>query len=300
MHIPVLLNEVVEYLDAKKGGRFVDATAGNLGHTKGILESNPANQVLSIDLDPSFLEVKIERAKLILGNYKNIDKILDLEGWGKVDGIVLDLGFSSMQLDDPNRGLSFATDGPLDMRFDQKAELTAEEVVNGYHPKDLLRVFSDYGEEKLARRIADKIVEARKIKRIKTTAELAEIIKSAIPLPVRFKSGDNTRRIFQAIRIEVNRELDNLKIALPKMLEGLNKEGRLVVISFHSLEDRIVKEFFNQQAKDCVCPPEFPTCVCNKTSTLRILTRKPVTASLEEIAANSRSKSAKLRAVSKI
>jgi 16S rRNA (cytosine1402-N4)-methyltransferase len=299
-HLPVLVKEVVEYLNAKKGGRFVDATAGSGGHVRAIHGSNFKNEVVGIDLDPSSLNIKLERAKLVSGNYKNIDQILVNVGWEKVDGILLDLGFSSVQLDDAARGFSFSLQGPLDMRFDQTAVKTAEAVINRYHPKDLERVIADFGEEKFTRRITAKIVEERKKNPITTTQQLAEIIKSAIPLPLRFRANDNIRRVFQAIRIEVNSELDNLKTALPKMLALLNPNGRLVVISFHSLEDRIVKEFFNTASKGCICPPEFPTCVCGKAASARVLTRKPIMASEEELEINSRSKPAKLRATEKI
>ncbi|HEX9502712.1 MAG TPA: 16S rRNA (cytosine(1402)-N(4))-methyltransferase RsmH [Patescibacteria group bacterium] len=308
-HAPVLLKEVLEHLNSKFGGKFVDATVGGGGHIKAILESNPKNLGLGIDLDQTSLDKLREeltrtglsqRLKLVAGSYKDIDSILSEMDWLKVDGILVDLGFSSIQLNDPRRGFSFASEGPLDMRYDQSAELTAEGVVNRYPPKELEKIIFDYGEEKLTRKVVAKIVEARKVNRIKTTTQLAQIIKSAVPLPIRFKASDHIRRVFQAIRIEVNSELKNLTIALPKMLEALNPKGRLAVISFHSLEDRIVKEFFVAAAKDCVCPPEFPTCVCNKASTIRILTRKPIIASDEEVTENSRSKPAKLRVVEKI
>ncbi len=309
MHVPVLLNQTLEYLNAKKTGKFVDGTVGGGGHLRAVLNSNPENHVLGIDLDQASLyKLKAEltqegldqRSKLVSGNYANIDTILSEVGWDKVDGILLDLGFSSLQLDEFTRGFSFASDGPLDMRYNTDQELSAADVVNGYHPKDLERVISDYGEERLAKRIVAKIIEARKTSPIATTGQLAEVIKKAVPLPIRFKATENVRRVFQAIRIEVNKELENLKKALPKMLSALNPEGRLVVISFHSLEDRIVKEFFVSEAKDCVCPPEFPTCVCGKASTVRILTRKPVMASEDEIQNNPRSKPAKLRAIEKL
>lgn len=308
-HIPVLLKETVLYLNAKKGGLFIDGTVGGGGHAFAILAENPANQVLGIDLDQASLyKLRGELAqrsldqkiKLAQGSYANIDKILPEMGIDKVDGILLDLGFSSLQLDEPDRGFSFTVAGPLDMRFDREQEITAEEVINRYHPKDLERVISDYGEEKFAKRIVANIIEARKSAPIETTKQLTEIIKKSIPLPVRFKSSDNIRRVFQAIRIEVNGELDNLKKVLPKAVSVLKPSGRLVIISFHSLEDRIVKEFFVNESKGCICPPEFPTCICDKASSLKILTRKPVTASEEEASNNPRSKSAKLRAAEKI
>jgi 16S rRNA (cytosine1402-N4)-methyltransferase len=308
-HQPVLLKQIIENINAKSGGKFVDATVGGGGHLRAIVESNNENLGLGIDLDQTSLDKLREefiqnglsqRVTLAQGSYKNIDRILVDVGWDKVDGILLDLGFSSLQLDDPQRGFSFSNEGPLDMRYDQTSKKTAYEVVNRYYPGDLVRVITDYGEEKLARRIVSKIIEARKTEEIKTTTQLATIIKTAVPLPIRFKASENVRRVFQAIRIEVNSELDNLKAALPKMVAALNPKGRLAVISFHSLEDRIVKEFFISESKNCVCPPEFPTCICDKASTLRILTRKPQMATEEEIETNPRSKPAKLRVVEKI
>jgi 16S rRNA (cytosine1402-N4)-methyltransferase len=308
-HVPVLLSEVLEYLNVKKGGKFVDGTVGGGGHLRAILKANAQNEILGIDLDQASLyklkqelveEGLDQKVKLIHGSYANINKILSEAGFGPVDGILLDLGFSSLQLDDHTRGFSFATDGPLDMRYNRDAQLSATSVVNQYGPQDLERVISEYGEERFARRIAGKIVETRKSEPITTTKQLFEIIRTSLPLPVRFKASDHIRRVFQAIRIEVNQELMNLSEVLPKMLRLLNPGGRIVIISFHSLEDRIVKEFFVTEAKDCVCPPEFPTCVCDKASTIRILTRKPITASIEEIAMNPRSKSAKLRAAEKL
>jgi len=308
-HIPVLLNEVIEYLNPSVGKRFVDATVGSGGHLRAILKNNPSAEVLGIDLDQTSLdklgdqliqEGLSQRAKLVQGNYKNIDKILEAASWDKVDGILLDLGFSSLQVDDAARGFSFAAAGPLDMRYDSQSRLTAEKVVNSYPPMDLEKVIDSYGEEKFARRIVKAIMDARKTHSINSTLELADVIKSAVPAPVRFRANDNIRRVFQAIRIEVNSELDNLKQVLPKMLDALNPGGRLVIISFHSLEDRIVKEFFAKEAKDCICPPEFPTCVCDKVASLKILTRKPITGSEAEIAENPRSKPAKLRAAEKL
>jgi 16S rRNA (cytosine1402-N4)-methyltransferase len=308
-HIPVLLNETIQYLNAKKGGIFIDGTVGGGGHLKAILAENFQNQVIGVDLDQASLyklkgELTLsgldQRSKLVQGSYANIDKILHELGVGSVDGVLLDLGFSSLQLDEPDRGFSFAEDGPLDMRFDREAEKTAESIVNRYQPKDLEKVIFEFGEEKFAKRIVSNIIEARKISPIATTKQLAEIVRKSIPLPIRFKASDSIRRVFQAIRIEVNQELNNLKIVLPKILKVLNPEGRIVIISFHSLEDRIVKEFFVTESKGCVCPVEFPTCVCDKASSLKILTRKPIAASEEEINNNPRSKPAKLRAAEKL
>ncbi|OGE79914.1 MAG: 16S rRNA (cytosine(1402)-N(4))-methyltransferase [Candidatus Doudnabacteria bacterium RIFCSPHIGHO2_01_FULL_45_18] len=308
-HVPVLLNEVLAYLNVAQGKKFIDATVGNGGHSLAIAQSSSHAKILGIDLDQASLDNLQsqvvqkgldQRIKLVQGNYKDIDKIQDQTGFGLADGILLDLGFSSVQLADPTRGFSFQEEAPLDMRYDQNARLTALEVVSQYHPKELEQVLSEYGEEKFARRIASEIIRRRKTTPVKTTLQLGDAIRAAVPAALRFKANDNIRRVFQAIRIEVNHELNNLKEFLLKALDLLSLNGRLVVISFHSLEDRIVKEFLNVQAKDCVCPPEFPTCVCDKASRIRILTRKPVVAGSEELLANPRSKPAKLRACEKI
>lgn len=309
MHVPVLLQEVLEYLQAKQGGKFIDGTVGSGGHTIAILKSNPDNQVLGIDLDQTSLDKLFktlaqeslnQRATLVHGNYADLDKISEEHQFGPTNGILLDLGFSSEQLGESKRGLSFQTDAILDMRFDPNSKITAFEVVNTYQPQELEAVIAEYGEEKFARRIVANIIRQRKIDPIQTTIQLAEIIRQSLPGAIRFKANDSIRRVFQAVRIEVNSELDNLKVFLPKALDLLTPKGRLAIISFHSLEDRIVKEFFNHEAKDCVCPPEFPTCVCDKASTLRVITRKPITATESEIAINSRSKPAKLRVAEKL
>lgn len=309
MHVPVLVSEVLDQLNVKKGKKFVDGTAGSGGHIFAVSLANPKAKILGIDLDQTSLanlQKEVDQKglgqtiKLARGNYKDIDKILSAEKFGLVDGILLDLGFSSAQLDDPVGGFSFQHDSALDMRYDRSSKLLASEVVNRYHPKKLEQVIDEYGEERFYRKIVLGIIAARKIRPIETTFQLAQIVRKAVPAPVRFKGNDSVRRVFQAIRIEVNQELENLKGFLPKALGLLNPAGRLVIISFHSLEDRIVKEFFRDQAKDCVCPPEFPMCVCDKASKLRILTRKPLTAGETEIAGNPRSKPAKLRAAEKI
>ncbi len=307
-HVPVLLQETLDYLNASLGGKFIDGTVGGGGHTGAILAANAKSKVLGIDLDQTSLEkLKNEfsqkglsqRVILVSGNYRDLKQLAAENEFSPVDGILLDLGFSSSQVDNNARGFSFQTDGPLDMRYDLESERTAGDILNRYPERDLTRIFKEFGEEKLAKKIAFSIIKARKIAPLQTTMQLAEIIRLSVPLPVRFRWQENARRIFQAIRIEVNRELENLKRALPDALEILKPGGRLVIISFHSLEDRIVKEFFNQEAKDCVCPPEFPTCVCDKVPTVKILTRKPIEAGEEEIKTNSRSKSAKLRAAEK-
>ncbi|MEJ0021979.1 MAG: 16S rRNA (cytosine(1402)-N(4))-methyltransferase RsmH [Candidatus Doudnabacteria bacterium] len=309
MHVPVLLKEVLEYLNVQKGKKFVDGTAGGGGHIFAIKHANPKAKILGIDLDQTSLDnlqTEVDQKglgqtiELVQGNYRDIDKILSAAKFGSVDGILVDLGFSSMQLDHPDRGFSFQQDSPLDMRYDTSSKLTAADVVNRYHQKELEKVIAEFGEDRFYRRIAQGLIASRKAKPIETTSQLAESVRKAVPPQVRFKANDNIRRVFQAIRIEVNRELENLKIFLPKALDLLTPAGRLVIISFHSLEDRIVKEFFREQAKDCICPPEFPMCVCGKASKLRILTRKPVTATEQELEENPKSKPAKLRACEKI
>lgn len=310
MHVPVLLKEVLEYIHPdNKPQKFIDGTLGSGGHAKAILRANPQARILGIDWDQTSLDkVKKEfihegldpRCILVSGNYKDLDIFAKEAQFIPVDGILIDLGFSSSQIDDPVRGFSFQKEGPLDMRYSQKNRLTAEEVVNKYTVGKLSEVFKKYGEEKFAYKIAQAIVRSRQSNALRTTKDLSEIIIKSLPPPIKFKSTDSIRRVFQAIRIEVNNELSNLKEALPKSLDILNPGGRLVVISFHSLEDRIVKEFFAEQAKDCVCPPEFPTCVCDKVSTVRILTRKPIIAGEEEQKINPRSIPAKLRAIEKL
>jgi 16S rRNA (cytosine1402-N4)-methyltransferase len=269
----------------------------------------PKAKVLGIDLDQASLdklsivlaqEGLAQRTTLVQGNFKNIKAIAQDNSFVRVLGVVLDLGFSSAQLDDPGRGLSFQVAGPLDMRFDKSKNNTAEIIVNSYSLQQLAKIFKDYGEERLAHKIAAEIVRERSKKRISDTLELFEVIKQSLPKPVVYKASDYARRIFQALRIEVNDELNNLRKALPDVLDLLQPGGRMLVISFHSLEDRIVKGFFNEGAKGCICPPDFPTCVCGRNPLLKILTRKPVTATEQEIAENSRSRPAKLRVAQKI
>lgn len=308
-HIPVLLEEVLEFSRARVGSRFVDGTAGDAGYIQAIAKLNPEAKILGIDLDQTSLD-KHERelvqgnlfrnVTLVHGNYKNIKHIVKSHSLDPVSAVILDLGFSSSQLDDPARGLSFQVSGPLDMRFDPTSSKTAERIVNEYPEQDLVKIFREYGEEKLASKIAHKILETRAHKRIVDTRELYEVIQNSLPKPLIHKTSDFARRIFQALRIEVNDELENLRICLPDILDILEPGGRMLIISFHSLEDRIVKEFMVNAAKGCICPPDFPQCVCGKNPILRILTKKPVVAGPEEIKNNSRAKPAKLRAAEKI
>ncbi|HYC79860.1 MAG TPA: 16S rRNA (cytosine(1402)-N(4))-methyltransferase RsmH [Candidatus Binatia bacterium] len=308
-HYPVLLDEVLQYVGAKDGQLFIDATVGGGGHTKALLKLNPKAQVLALDWDSESLakletELKKEkllgRAKLVHSNYADLGKVVAREGFSEASGIILDLGFSSIQLDESERGFSFQNTGPLDMRYDRKQSLSAEVVVNSYPEEKLAEIFKTYGEEAFSKRIARAIVLRRKDSPFADTDEVFRVIHRALPANVKHKVGDSARRIFQAIRIEVNGELKNLSKALPDMVDILATGGRLAVISFHSLEDRIVKTFFLDQAKGCICPPDFPQCVCGKNPILKILTKKPVKASDQEVAHNPRSKPAKLRAAEKI
>ncbi|OGE79541.1 MAG: 16S rRNA (cytosine(1402)-N(4))-methyltransferase [Candidatus Doudnabacteria bacterium RIFCSPHIGHO2_01_FULL_46_14] len=309
-HTPVLLNEVIGFFDPKPGKKFIDATVGRAGHANQLV--NGGAEVLGVDTDSEVVaELKSQSAsrrtkiKAVVGNFGNLKSIAEENDFTDVDGILMDLGLGSHQLDDSERGFSFQKDGPLDMRFDAKSQnsniKTAGSIVNFYAEKDLLRIFFQYGEEKrFGKRIVGAIMARRKLGSINTTGELFELIKQALPGQFRFRAGDTARKIFQALRIEVNDELGNLERGLQQAVSLLKSGGRLVVISFHSLEDRIVKQFFVREARDCVCPPSFPVCRCDARARLRILTKKPVMASGDEARTNSRARSAKLRAAEKI
>jgi 16S rRNA (cytosine1402-N4)-methyltransferase len=305
-HIPVLLNEVIEYLDPRPGQNIVDATLGGGGYTAAIIyRIKPDGKVLAIDLDADAIEnvkgqmSKVKCLTLAQGNFAHVDKIVKHHNFPAPNGIVADLGLSSYEL--KHRGISFQTDQPLDMRFDLSQPLDAKFILNNYNQKRLEKIFSEYGEEKFSRQIVRKVIGLRaKDVEIKHTAQLYQIIQEALPKPVKHKADQSARRIFQALRIEVNHELENLREFLPKAFDLLAKEGRLVVVSFHSLEDRIVKQFFVKLTKGCVCPPEFPQCLCGKNPKGKILTKKPVTALAEELNKNFRSNPAKLRAIQKI
>lgn len=306
-HIPVLLNEVLEYLSPKPGENFVDATLGGGGYTRAILERNkPDGKVLAVDLDTDAIDnlKSLNLKSLILhqGNFSHIDKITEHHKFTNISGIVADIGLSSYELDQAGRGISFKQKEILDMRFDQKGNtVDAKFILNNYDETRIRKIFEDYGEEKFSRQIARKIIDFRsKVKEIHYTTELYEIIESALPKPVKHKADDSARRIFQALRIEVNHELDNLLEFLPKAFDILAPGGRLVVVSFHSLEDRIVKQYFNELTKGCVCPIDFPQCVCGKEPRGKLLTKKIVTATEKELEENPRSKPAKLRAIIKI
>lgn len=306
-HISVLLNEVLEGLNIKEDGIYVDGTLGGAGHSLEIIKRLKSGMLIGIDQDVNALNKANEvlsdyvgKFKLVHSNYENIASIVEDLGISKVDGILLDLGVSSHQLDEESRGFSHNKDAPLDMRMDSTSPLTAWDVVNNYTQKELEDIIFQYGEDRWAKRIAEFIVNERKEKSIDTTLELVTVIKKAIPKAVRLEGHHPAKKTFQAIRIEVNRELDVLKNSINKMVSILNPGGRLAIITFHSLEDRIVKEAFKELFKDCVCPPSFPQCMCDKKREIEIITRKPITASSEELTANPRSRSAKLRIAEKL
>lgn len=309
MHTPVLLKEVIDLLNIQDGFKMVDATAGGGGYIKEVINTNPSARILAIDLDQTTLDkLKTEfaksgldqKVKLVAGNFADLDQIVEENNFDNLDAVLLDLGFSSLQLDDPQRGLSFQAHGPLDMRFNQSQRLTASEVLNTYPETKLNKIFTEYGEETFSKKITFKIILQRQTSPFTSTDQVFDVIKNSLPKSVRHKAADSARRIFQAIRIEVNNELENLKKVLPKAVGALKVGGRLLVISFHSLEDRIVKQYFVEQSKGCVCPPEFPVCICTKASKLKVLTRKPIIAKDEEININPRSRPAKLRAAEKL
>ncbi|MCR5527311.1 MAG: 16S rRNA (cytosine(1402)-N(4))-methyltransferase RsmH [Lachnospiraceae bacterium] len=304
-HKSVLLNEVIEGLDIKANGIYVDGTLGGAGHSSVIaskLDPAQGGRLIGIDQDEAAIEAATERLKpfsdrvtIVRSNYCNMKQVLDELGIDKVDGILLDLGVSSYQLDTASRGFSYMEDAPLDMRMDDRNPLSAYTVVNEYSEMELFRMIRDYGEDKFAKNIAKHICMERAEHPIETTLQLAEIVKESIPMKIRKNGGHPAKRTFQAIRIEVNKELDVLESTLDTMIELLAPGGRLNIITFHSLEDRIVKVDFKRNENPCTCPPEFPVCVCGKKSKGKVITRKPILPSDEEMEENSRSKSAKLR-----
>lgn len=306
-HIPVLLSEVQEILQPKPGQNFVDATLGGGGYTEMLLKaSGPKGKVLSIDLDEIALKNakskfgKTNRLVLAHGNFAQIDRMVTSHQFENISGIVADIGLSSYQLDQSGRGISFQKRELLDMRFDQSSkEPDARFLLNHDDEGELLEVFREFGEEKYAGRIAKQIVKIRTEKAIKYTDELVEIIKQSLPKPHVHRYQDTARRIFQALRIKVNHELENLETFLPKAFDILAPGGKLAVVTFHSLEDRIVKQYFKALTHGCVCPPEFPICKCGRLPQGKILTNKPLVADKEELIINSRAKSAKLRAIQK-
>lgn len=308
-HYSVLLNEAVSALCPERGGVYVDCTAGLGGHSEEILKRLPeGSKLISIDQDDFAIDACTERlapfgdkSVIVKSNFQNIGAVLDSLGIEKIDGAVWDLGVSSVQLDEADRGFSYMNEAPLDMRMDRSAAKTAADVVNGYSEAELNRIIRDYGEEKFSSRIARAICDARSKKAIVTTTELAEIIASAIPAGARRKENQHpAKRSFQAIRIEVNSELAVIEPSLECAINRMNKGGRASVITFHSLEDRITKSTFKRLENPCTCPPSFPQCVCGKKPVIKIITKKPVLPSEEELAENPRSRSAKLRVAEKI
>ncbi|MGN9164576.1 16S rRNA (cytosine(1402)-N(4))-methyltransferase RsmH [Tissierellaceae bacterium HCP3S3_D8] len=306
-HVPIMLDEVIEGLKIRENGIYVDGTLGGAGHSLEIIKRLDNGKLIGIDQDHralkkarQVLEPYEDKAILVHDNYKNIDIILKDLGIEKVDGILLDLGVSSHQLDEGERGFSHNKDAVLDMRMDRTKKFSAWDVVNNYSEKDLERIIWEYGEDRWAKRIAKFIVNERKEKPIDTTLELVSVIKKAIPKKVRMDGGHPAKKTFQAIRIEVNGELDVLRDFIEKVCGFVNPGGRIAIISFHSLEDRIVKDAFKELYRECICPPDIPQCMCDKKREIEIITRKPIVASEEELKRNPRSRSAKLRIAEKV
>jgi 16S rRNA (cytosine1402-N4)-methyltransferase len=303
-HVPVLANEVRELLDVQPGETVVDATFGAGGHSRLLVEGlEGSGKLVAIDRDPTvrpyFDRVKAAargvQTRFLRGDYAVV--LSQLAGNGvRADAVLLDLGLSSMQVDRPERGFSYATDAPLDMRMDTSDELSAADVVATYDERELTAIFRKYGEERYAAQIARGIVRRRAEQPIERTGQLVDVVKASIPAPARFGEGHPAKRVFQALRIEVNHELESLEVGLPAAFEMLRPGGRLAVISFHSLEDRIVKRFLRDRARGCTCPPELPVCVCGKEPEARVLTTKPVRSSASEVDHNPRASSARLRA----
>lgn len=303
-HYSVLLKETIDNLNIKPDGIYVDGTLGGGGHAYQVASRlSEKGRLIGIDQDADAIAAAGERLQefgdkitIIRSNYANMKEELHRIGVEKVDGIVLDLGVSSFQLDTPERGFTYRDEqAPLDMRMDDRQSRTAKDIVNGYSEMELYRIIRDYGEDKFAKNIAKHIVAARARKPIETTGELTEIIRASIPMKVQATGGHPAKRTFQAIRIELNRELEMLQNNLDDMIELLNPGGRICIITFHSLEDRIVKTNFKRNENPCTCPSDFPVCVCGKKSKGKVVTRKPILPSEEELEVNSRSKSAKLR-----
>ncbi|MBR5291901.1 MAG: 16S rRNA (cytosine(1402)-N(4))-methyltransferase RsmH [Clostridia bacterium] len=306
-HVPIMLPEVMELLKPERGGLFVDGTLGGGGHSEGILSRLSSGRLYGIDRDGNAIAAASARLapfgdkfKAIRGNFFDMKELLMAEGVSGVDGILLDLGVSSHQLDTPERGFSYHEDAPLDMRMDDRAALSAYDVVNGYGVEELAGIIKDYGEERFAFRVANAIAREREKQPINSTVQLAEIIKSAIPAANRREGPHPARRTFQAIRIEVNGELAELGRAVESAHDLLNPGGVLAVITFHSLEDRIVKQAFKKFENPCTCDPRAPMCTCGKVPTAKILTKKPLAPGDEELEINPRSRSSKLRGIQKL
>lgn len=306
-HVSVLLMETVDGLNIKPDGIYVDGTLGGGGHSEEILKRLDTGKLIGIDQDENALKAASERLKPfgdkfipVRSNFSNIKAVLEDLNIDRIDGMMMDLGVSSHQLDEAERGFSYRFDAPLDMRMDQRQDLDAYQVVNSYSEDELNQVIKKYGEENWARRIAKFICEARQEKPVETTLELVDLIYKAIPAAARREGGHPAKRTFQAIRIEVNNELEILKTTISDITSVLNKNGRIAVITFHSLEDRLVKHAFKDLAQGCICPPELPMCMCNNKPKIKIITRKPILPSEEELETNARSKSAKLRVAKKV
>lgn len=306
-HKSVLLDEVIESMNIDPNGTYVDGTIGGGGHSYHIAKRLTGGALIGLDQDEAAIEAAglrlaefKDKVTIIRSNFSEIRNVLNNLQIDKVNGILLDLGVSSYQLDTPQRGFSYREDAPLDMRMDERKEKTAKDIINEYSEMELYRVIRNYGEERFAKNIAKHIVQARMDKPIETTYELNEIIKAAIPAKVRAVGGHPSKRTFQAIRIELNHELEVLKNTLDDMIKLLLPGGRLCIITFHSLEDRIVKDFFRESENPCTCPANFPVCVCGKKPKGRIITRKPILPSDKEMEENKRSKSAKLRVFERI
>lgn len=305
-HRPVLVGPTVNLLAPalEDGGVFVDATLGRAGHAAAVLRRAPMATLVGIDRDPDALGESgkalapfHDRVTLVRGRFGELAALLERLGAAPVRGVLFDLGVSSPQLDDPRRGFSFRGDGPLDMRMDPAQPASAEDIVNGYSENDLARVIGRLGEERFARRIAKAIIAARPVR---GTAALAEVVRGAIPAATRRTGGHPARRTFQALRLEVNREIDELAAALPQVIDVLEPGGRVVAISYHSLEDRIVKRRFVEESRDCTCPPDFPVCTCGAHARIRVLVKRPIRPPEEEQASNPRSTAAKLRAAERL
>jgi len=299
--------ETVDGLNIKPDGIYVDGTLGGGGHSEEILKRLDTGKLIGIDQDENALKAASERLKPfgdkfipVRSNFSNIKAVLEDLNIDRIDGMMMDLGVSSHQLDEAERGFSYRFDAPLDMRMDQRQDLDAYQVVNSYSEDELNQVIKKYGEENWARRIAKFICEARQEKPVETTLELVDLIYKAIPAAARREGGHPAKRTFQAIRIEVNNELEILKTTISDITSVLNKNGRIAVITFHSLEDRLVKHAFKDLAQGCICPPELPMCMCNNKPKIKIITRKPILPSEEELETNARSKSAKLRVAKKV